>query len=169
MPSHIHTPTRDCSRSRRNFLVRTSVLPLLPGLLAACGDGGRPKGMTAIHWDRDTCSHCKMAISDHRFAVELRGGPADTVFKFDDIGCLVKWAQQNAAKQPWVDDADVRMWIANFTSPNRNAVRWLDPRQAYYIGRSSPMGHNFAAVDSTNEKALGFEEIRQHILAKGME
>jgi hypothetical protein len=144
------------------------MLPLLPGLLAACDNGGRTAGMTAIRWDRDTCSHCKMVISDHRFAVELRGGPADTVHKFDDIGCLVTWVQKNTGEHPWINSDDVCMWIADFTSLDRDEVRWLNPRDVYYINRPSPMGHNFAAVDSTNEGAFVFEEMRQHVLSKGM-
>ncbi|MDR1463507.1 MAG: nitrous oxide reductase accessory protein NosL [Azoarcus sp.] len=168
MPIHTLPSVKDCNPSRRAFLIRASALPLLPGLLAACGNGGQPKGMAAIHWDRDACTHCKMAISDHRFAVELRGGPADAVFKFDDIGCLISWAKQNAAEQPWIDNADTRMWVASFTSPDRDNIHWLDPRKVYYIDRSSPMGYNFAAVDSTNEGAIDFENMRQQALVRGM-
>jgi hypothetical protein len=60
------------------------------------------------------------------------------------------------------------MWIADFTSLGRDEVRWLNPRDVYYINRSSPMGYDFAAVDSTNEGAFVFEEMRQHVLSKGM-
>ncbi|MCL2645230.1 MAG: hypothetical protein FWD51_07205, partial [Betaproteobacteria bacterium] len=59
-------------------------------LLVACGKRGNwPEGMVPIHWDRDTCVSCAMAISDPRFAVELiHGKSAKGALKFDDIGCL---------------------------------------------------------------------------------
>ncbi|MDR3212328.1 MAG: nitrous oxide reductase accessory protein NosL [Azoarcus sp.] len=154
--------------SRRRFLVHAAALPLLTGLLTACGKSAWPEGMAAIHWDRDACSHCKMAISDHRFAVELRGGPASAVFKFDDIGCFVSWLQQHAADQPWAKEADARLWVANFASPNRDDVRWLAPRRAYYVKRSSPMGYDFAAVESTGEEAVDFEAMQRLALTKTM-
>ena len=31
-----------------------------------------------------------------RFAGQIRGGPKDTVFKFDDVGCLVFWLRDKA-------------------------------------------------------------------------
>ena len=47
--------------------------------------------MAEIKWDRETCLRCSMVISDRRFAAQVRGGPQDMVFKFDDIGCFVFW------------------------------------------------------------------------------
>ncbi|ENO89650.1 nitrous oxide reductase accessory protein NosL [Thauera linaloolentis] len=158
---------------RRAFLARAGVAPLLlsplAGLLAACGKGGWPDGMAPIRWDRDTCIRCKMVISDRRFAAELRGGPAGTVFKFDDIGCLVFWLQEQAEAHPWMAAADTRMWVADFASPSREAMRWLDPRQARYVARSSPMGYNFAALAEAEAEAdaVDYGQMRQRTLSRG--
>ncbi|THF67344.1 hypothetical protein E6C76_02935 [Pseudothauera nasutitermitis] len=157
---------------RRDFLLRAGAAPLLlgplAGLLAGCGkDGDWPEGMAPIRWDRDTCARCNMVISDRRFAAQLRGGAAGTAFKFDDLGCLLFWMQEKAQAHPWMGEAATRLWVADFTSPSREAMRWLDPRQAQYVERSSPMGYNFAALAAVEEQAIGFEEMRRRTLAKG--
>jgi len=148
---------------RRIFL---SALLLL--FLAACGKQSNwPEGMAPIHWDRDTCVQCNMAISDPRFAIELmRSEPKKAAFKFDDIGCLIVWAnalsRKNGTRPAW-EEADSRIWVADFSSmvDNRETLRWLDARTARYIERSSPMGYNLAAVENHNEKSIGFSEVLQ--------
>ena len=81
-----------CDQHRRQFIGRLAkgglLLTPLAAALSGCTDDKWPEGMKSIIWDRDTCVRCNMAISDRRFAAELRGGPKDTVFKFDDPGCL---------------------------------------------------------------------------------
>lgn len=138
-------------------------------MLVACGKRGNwPEGMEPIHWDRDTCAQCNMAISDPRFAVErVRGKPGKGALKFDDIGCLAAWSNGQGKKtgqQFWQEEPDARVWVADFNSPvdNREALRWLDARTARYIERSSPMGYNLAAVEDSEEKTVGFDEILQH-------
>ena len=156
-----------CSPPRRRFLsgLAGSSLLLTPlaALLGACGKSGWPDGMAEIKWDRDTCTRCKMAISDRRFAAELRGGPKDQVFKFDDIGCLVFWLKE----QSWGDDAAVRLWVADAAS-KPDQLNWLDPRQAHFVGgKSSPMGYNFAAYPQARADSLDFEAMRQQLLRRG--
>ena len=69
--------------------------------LSACGKSGWPEGMVEIKWDRDTCVRCSMVISDRRFAAQMRGGPKNMVFKFDDIGCVIFWLKDNLKTYPW--------------------------------------------------------------------
>lgn len=50
------------------------VTPLFVAL-AVCGKTSHwPVGMPEIKWDRDIFAHCKMVISDRRFAAQIRGG-----------------------------------------------------------------------------------------------
>ncbi len=151
---------------RRRFLTGSlacCATPPLASLLAACSHSGLPEGMVEVKWDRDTCERCGMVLSDRRFAAQLRGGPKDASFKFDDIGCAVFWLKA----QPWGGDAATRIWVTDVASRG-DGVQWLDARRAQYAGgRTSPMGYNFGAVAVAQAGSLDFETMRQHVLAKG--
>ncbi len=135
----------------------------LAALLSACGRGSLPEGMAEIKWDRDTCTRCSMVLSDRRFAAQVRGGPKDAHFNFDDIGCATFWL----AAQPWGRDAAARIWVADVSS-QVDAVRWLDARRAQYLGgRASPMGYNFGATGLPQAGSVDFETMREHVLARG--
>lgn len=151
---------------RRRFLAAGLALTPIAASLSACGKkGGWPEGMAEIKWDRDTCSRCSMVISDRRFAAEVRGGPRDTAFKFDDIGCAVAWLRDKAATHAWLNDAATRFWVADSTSQG-NETRWLDSRAAHYLGKTSPMGYNFGAVAHPQSGSVDFQTMREHVLAK---
>lgn len=150
---------------RREFL-RLAAGGALAALGACDRKGSWPEGMAEIKWDRDTCVRCNMVISDPRFAAELRGGEKNTVFKFDDIGCLVFWQRDKAAQHPWMAEPATRMWVADST--DMSGATWLDPRQAHYLGgRLSPMGYNFAAVRDAAAGSVTYGVMREQILAKG--
>lgn len=145
---------------RRWFLVQGLGLTPLTGLLYACGDEGQwPPGMAAIKWDRDPCTRCKMIISDRRFACEIRGGPKDTVFKFDDVGCAATWLAEKLKEYPWMADGATRLWVADFEGGGQ---RWLDAPVAHFVkGPSSPMGYNYAAYAAPREGSLDFHAMGQ--------
>lgn len=160
--------------SRRRFLAGVPRLGVagflvtpLAGLLSACQDQRWPVGMADIKWDRDTCTRCHMVISDRRFAAELRGGNPDTVFKFDDVGCLVFWMQEQAGRYPWMSAPGIKAWVADFNSRSRDEMTWLDPFQARYIPRTSPMGYGFAGLAANLGEGIDFESMRQRVLARG--
>lgn len=147
--------------NRRALLAHAWVLtPLTSTLLAACGDEGQwPPGMLAFKWDRDTCTRCKMSISDRRFAAQLRGGPKNTTFKFDDIGCATTWRAEKIKEYPWMQDATTRFWVAEFGSKGE---KWLDARIAHYLqGKTSPMGYNYAAFAEPQADTVGFDVMCQ--------
>lgn len=154
------------SPQRRQFIATFALTPLALAVLGACSNKGNwPEGMQAIKWDRDTCVRCNMVISDRRFAAEMRGGERDTVFKFDDIGCLVFWMRDKEKYYPWMSDPATRMWVADFEGMGE---RWMDPRNARFIaGRLSPMGYNFAASNREETTSQAFTAVRQQILARG--
>lgn len=159
-----------CDAHRRAFIGHLGLggllLTPLAAALSGCKKGNWPDGMAEIVWDRDTCARCKMVISDRRFAVQVRGGPDNTAYKFDDIGCLVFWLRDQADKHPWLVDAATRYWVADFGSKSREEMTWLDPKKAQYTTRSSPMGYNFAAVPAAMPGSLDFNDMRQQTLAK---
>lgn len=153
---------------RRRFLAAGFALTPLAAALSACGkDDHWPEGMYPIKWDRDTCVRCNMVISDRRFAAEMRGGPKNTVFKFDDIGCAMFWLRDKAKDYAWITAAETRLWVADVGSKG-NEVAWLEARAASYLGnRTSPMGYNFGAMARPQPGSVDFQTMREHILAKG--
>lgn len=126
--------------------------------LAACGQ--EPKtGPVEIKWDRDTCTRCGMAISDRRFATEVRGGPQHKAFKFDDIGCAVFWLKG----QPWAEDRTTEVWVADARD-----TKWLDARSAHYRdAKMTPMGYGYGAVADNPPGSVDFVQLRKQILALG--
>lgn len=156
-------------RTNRRRLVFGFALAPIAALLAACGRAdGWPAGMAEIKWDRDTCTRCNMVISDRRFAAEIRGGEKNTALKFDDIGCLIFWLRDKAAQYPWLAESTTHMWVADALSRNDEPTRWLDPRQAHFLGgRMSPMGYNHAAFAAPQPGSIDFRTLREQILALG--
>lgn len=137
-----------------------ALTPMAIVLLAACGeDKDMANGMAVFKWDRDVCTRCKMAISDRRFASQIRGGPKDTVFKFDDIGCAATWLAEKGKEFPWMADAATRVWVAEFASAG---TKWLDATAAHYVlGKTSPMGYNFAAYAERQTDSISFDAMGQ--------
>jgi hypothetical protein len=151
---------------RRRFIAAGFALTPFAAVLSGCGSSGTwPEGMAEIKWDRDTCVRCSMVISDRRFAAEMRGGEKNTVFKFDDIGCAVFWMRDKQKDYPWLADVATRIWVADAAG---SGDKWLAARKAHYSGgKMSPMGYNYGARSYAEAGSLGFEEMRQHVLAKG--
>ena len=145
---------------RRALLAHGFALTPLASLLSACGDEGSwPEGMVAFKWDRDNCTRCKMSISDRRFAVQIRGGPKNTFFKFDDIGCATTWRAENLKDHPWMTEAATRFWVAEFDGKGE---KWLDARKAFYLGgKTSPMGYNYGAFAKPQADTIPFEAMCQ--------
>ena len=68
--------------------LQRAALLVLACAVALAGPGcgsGEPRPVEL--YPEDMCAHCRMAVSDHRFACEIVTGAGDAL-KFDDIGCL---------------------------------------------------------------------------------
>jgi len=67
---------------------RLTLLPMVIECACTLLLGCRPKEIQPIDiYPEDMCAHCRMAVSDQRFASEIISDKGE-VFKFDDIGCL---------------------------------------------------------------------------------
>ena len=122
-------------RERRRLVVAAAVLA------AACGTPGpRP-----IAWGEEICRHCRMAVTDPRFAAELvttRG----RVYVFDDVGCLAAFAAAGSVPSGVVHS----MWVHDLLRPNS----LLDARTAVYLrgdSRPTPMSSHLVALASGPE------------------
>lgn len=115
-------------------------------------------GPVEVRWDQDTCARCVMAVSDHYFSAQIRGGPADSrtkVYKFDDIGCAVIWLDE----QEWKDDPRTEVWVNDHRSGD-----WIDARQASYVtGLVTPMAFGLGAQPEAVENGLDFIAASKHI------
>ncbi|MCB4743622.1 MAG: hypothetical protein LGB07_05265 [Sulfurovum sp.] len=112
-----------------------------------------------MHWDRDMCQRCKMAISERKFAVQIIDKRHRKVYKFDDLGCAILWMDR--VKAPWKDQAII--WISD-----AKTGKWVDGRKALYIeGAITPMAFGFAAYTKQtvpqNVTIYNLEDIIQKI------
>jgi len=121
-------------------------------LFGACEKRDYTKTPPPIHWDRDMCERCKMAISDRKFAV-MAVDSQNRVYRFDDIGCLVLWQK---LERPDVNLT--KIWITD-----AKTGEWIDAKKACYKeGFITPMGYGFGALKK-GEKCLSFDEVRRRI------
>ena len=90
-----------------------------------------------MHWDRDMCERCKMAISERKYAVQVVNPKTGKVYRFDDIGCAVLWFDEEHI--PWKNQA--KIWITD-----AKTGKWIDARTAKYTDDSiTPMAYGLAA------------------------
>lgn len=102
-----------------------------------------------IHYGSDECAHCKMMITDNRFASQMvtEKGKA---YKFDAIECMTAYAREH----PETSDGALR-YVSNYNEGGT----WLPATKAQYVKSevvNSPMGESLLAFPSP-------EEAKQHI------
>ncbi len=124
------------------------------------GCNSKPKGsVEKMHWDRDMCERCKMAISERKFAIEAIDIKRDKTYKFDDIGCAVLWMSEN--KIPL--DNNIKLWITD-----AKTGKWIDAKTAIYTDDSlTPMAYGFAAYTKEtlpkNHHTVDFNSVKKKI------
>ena len=137
--------------ARNIFLIAAALL-----LLVSCSREPQT-GPAEVKFDRDTCLHCGMAVSDRHYAAQVRGGPKNQAYKFDDLGCAITWLK----KQPWGDDPGTEIWVADF----HDGI-WLNARTAHYIGgKTTPMAYGFGASRDAVQGSISFDEARKRVLS----
>lgn len=116
-------------------------------LLLAISCGSANEKLPRIRYGEETCDHCRMIISEKRFAAAYKTESGD-LRKFDDLGCafLHREAQAETTGQFWGYDYE--------------ETAWLDVTQAFFVHSSdlpTPMGYGIAAL-TTKEKAEDLAE-----------
>jgi copper chaperone NosL len=92
-----------------------------------------------------------MVLSDRRFGAQLLAEAGERAY-FDDVGCMVVFAEEHSFRAP-------RAWVHDATTG-----RWLDARVARYAPvAGSPMDFGFEAHDS---EGLSWDQMRERVLAK---
>jgi len=110
---------------------------LLPGSEKLTGD---PK----VKYGEDSCAHCRMVISDDRFAAAWREGTSREEY-FDDIGCMIASLREKPPAEGAV------FFVRDFA-----ADLWIDAEAASYRiapGIKSPMAYDIAAFASPEAAA----------------
>ena len=129
-------------------------------LLQGCsGDSG--SGPKEVKWDRDACERCRMVLSDHTHAAQIRYTPPDkqrsVVALFDDIGCATLWLDD----KPWRDDAKTEIWVTD-----HRTGQWIDARKAFYVsGHLTPMEYGLGAQLEPAPEAMTYEQAKQQIIS----
>ena len=120
-------------------------------VLVGCSDG---TGTVEVKWDRDSCERCRMVISDRHFAVQVRGGPRNKIYLFDDIGCAVHWLND----QEWGKGS--KIWVADYRSG-----QWLDAYTAHYVvGQITPMNFGLGAIAKPVKGSMDFATAKTQLL-----
>lgn len=110
---------------------------LVLGCVFTLSTGCQPAGPEPITVHKDVCHHCKMNISDTRFAAEVITGKG-RIYKFDDVLCLKAFLSNQEA------DSHNRIYICDYNEPGH-----LVPVDSLYFVQGeaiqSPMRGNVAA------------------------
>ena len=136
---------------KRVFFLALSLLFVLNFTGCEKKDKTKPVKM---HWDRDMCERCDMAISERKYAVQVIDPKTGKHYLFDDIGCAVLWMDEY--KIPWRDKAII--WITD-----AKTGEWIDAKKALYTDdRITPMAYGIAAFTKKTlpkgEKSLTLQE-----------
>jgi nitrous oxide reductase accessory protein NosL len=124
-------------------------------LLGACG-GDPPTGPVEITWDRDVCERCSMAISDRRYAAQVRFAGDRQAHVFDDLGCALLWLDEADAGS----ETSAEIWVRG-----PSGKEWIDAREAFFSeGLGTPMSYGFGTTASTRE-GLRMAQVRERVRA----
>lgn len=137
-------------KSRVPLIGALAALALAAGLAFAIMRAQAPaQGVRPIIWDRESCSHCAMTISDHRFACQLQTKGGET-YDFDDPGCLLTYV---ARKHPQVGAIYFHAL---------NGETWIKaPDAAFVNGQNTPMGYGLGAVPAGTRGAVSLDDARR--------
>jgi copper chaperone NosL len=131
-------PSPPLTRRHLLRLLATAPAALALAPLASCGASG-PR---AIRIGEEECAHCRMRISEERFAAQLLNDRGRS-WVFDSIECMVEWTLQ----EPELPEDRIRgWWVTDFEAPGKLARRHPGPFLRSDTLRS-PMGLGLSAYD----------------------
>jgi copper chaperone NosL len=115
-------------------------------VLALTGCQRGPPGSAKLDPLNDACAHCRMAVSDPRFAAQVVAPREEPRF-FDDLGCLRDWLREH----PRLPRGAVA-----FVADHRTGA-WVRAARAVYArvpGLATPMGSGLVAhADGASREA----------------
>ena len=122
--------------------MRRNVAILSALLLTSVACGVPADGPPEIQVDRTACSHCRMLVSEPRYAAAYRAPGAEALV-FDDIQCLLDAARKEPGPvRLWFRDASGDSWI---DGADEHRVRPVDPAVPGRIPEPEPKRRCFLA------------------------
>jgi len=99
-----------------------------------------PAGPLEPVWDKESCAHCGMAVSDPRYAAEIQTRDGRVLY-FDDPGCLLQYQKDRHPEERAV-------YFHHSREP-----RWLPSGATGFVKAArTPMNWGLAAVDAEEAK-----------------
>ena len=106
-----------------------------------------------LHLNSDECAHCKMMITDPRFAAQIVTVKGKAV-KFDAIECLAAYAVQRQSES---ELQNAKLWVSDFNNPGS----WITVDEAVFVKSEeiqSPMGESLLAFGDRAEAESHLKE-----------
>jgi len=123
----------------KKFIILSFIL-----LLSSCLQEGAVTAEDPI-WEKESCSRCRMVLSEKRYAVQ-RILPSGEVHFYDDLGCALK--HDHAPHEGKV-----------FVRPH-GGDDWVPAEEAKFLsGLRTPMNSGFGAVKEGGE--MSFDDIQK--------
>ncbi|MCU0441829.1 MAG: nitrous oxide reductase accessory protein NosL [Bacteroidia bacterium] len=105
-------------------------------IISSCGQ----KGPVPIQLNKDECAHCKMTITDLKFATEIITDK-NRIYKFDDIVCTWTYLKENETQSKY------SVWISDYLNP-QTMVNSIDMHFVKSDAIKSPMGGKTIAFEN---------------------
>ena len=123
------------------------VLMVIMAITSACGS--EEYVAQAINEETDICVICNMAVKDDAFATQIVTKDGQSL-KFDDIGCMNEWKQQNGTDT--IGAEFVR---------DHGSSQWLNYDKAYYAYDASyktPMAYGIISFEKEADAQAFIQE-----------
>ncbi|EQB40595.1 hypothetical protein M947_01970 [Sulfurimonas hongkongensis] len=102
--------------------------------------------------DSRVCPKCHMEL-DKSNAHSASIVKNNSLYYFDDIGCLILWSHENK-----LDAKSAKVFT-------KDSARYIDATKAHYkIGEKTPMSYGFVAFENSIEETIDFDEVRIKML-----
>ncbi len=131
--------------------------------LQFCSSGNQT-GPAKVHWDREVCPRCRMAVSDKTFSTQIRAnlpGKRSKVYYFDDFGCAILWLEEQA----WKNEPNIEIWINHYQTGE-----WLAAKTSLFVkDQITPMDYRLGAINKEEasehaaEATIDFEAAVQYV------
>jgi copper chaperone NosL len=113
------------------------LLAVLLAVMAGCDSG--PLQPAVLDTRNDACAHCRMTVSDARFAAQIVA-PGEEARFFDDIGCLREFLRAKP-----VLAAEAVAFVASYRT--KAWVRAADALYLQHDALQTPMGSHIVAFE----------------------